>query len=73
MLGENKKEEKLFYYFRLEQLIPENHILRLIDRHVDFSFIRVKGDNAGIRRVPEPSVMSFFAFGLIILMRRTRV
>jgi transposase len=42
VLGENKKEEKLFYYFRPEELIPENHILRLIDRHVDFSFIRLK-------------------------------
>lgn len=42
MLGENKKEEKLFYYFRPEELIPENHILRLVDRHVDFSFIRVR-------------------------------
>lgn len=42
MLGENKKEEKLFYYFRPEELIPEDHILRLVDRYVDFSFIRPK-------------------------------
>jgi len=40
--GEKKKEEKLFYYFRPEELIPEDHILRLIDRYVDFSFIRPK-------------------------------
>src|SRR5262245_55682027 len=40
VLGENKREEKLFYYFRPEELIPQDHILRLIDRHVDFSFIR---------------------------------
>jgi transposase len=42
VLGENKKEEKLFYYFRPEELIPENHILRLVDRYVDFSFVRPK-------------------------------
>lgn len=40
MIGEKKRSDKLFYYFRPEELIPENHILRLIHRHVDFSFIR---------------------------------
>ena len=29
-----------FYYCRLEDHIPENHLLRLIDRYVDFSFVR---------------------------------
>jgi len=42
VLGENKREEKLFYYLRPEELIPEDHILRLIDRYVDFSFVRPK-------------------------------
>lgn len=27
MLGEKSKEEKLFYYLRPEDLIPEDHIL----------------------------------------------
>ena len=42
MIGAKKKEEKLFYFLRPEELIPEDHILRLIDRYVDFSFIRSK-------------------------------
>ena len=42
MIGEKKKEDKLFYYLRPEELIPEDHILRLIDRYVDFSFVRPK-------------------------------
>ena len=42
MIGEKNKEEKLFYYLRPEELIPEDHILRLIHRHIDFSFIRSK-------------------------------
>lgn len=42
MIGEKKREEKLFYYIRLDHLIPQDHILRLIDQHVDFSFIRSK-------------------------------
>ena len=40
MIGEKNKEERLFYYLRPEDLIPEDHILRLIGRHVEFSFVR---------------------------------
>ena len=32
----------MFYYFRLEDQVPENHLLRLIDRHVNLDFIRAK-------------------------------
>ena len=42
MIGEKKKSDKLFYYLRPEELIPEDHILRLIHRYVDFGFIRPK-------------------------------
>jgi len=40
MMGQPQKTESLFYYFRLEDHIPENHLRRLIDRYVDFSFVR---------------------------------
>jgi len=30
----------LFYYFRLEDQVPENHLLRLIDKHVSLEFVR---------------------------------
>src|SRR5512133_2417765 len=42
MMGQKSRAESLFYYFRLEDQVPENHLLRLIDRHVDFDFIRAK-------------------------------
>jgi hypothetical protein len=32
----------MFYYVRMEEMIPENHLLRLVDKHVDLSFIRAK-------------------------------
>jgi len=32
----------MFYYIRMEELVPENHLLRLVDRHLDFSFVRDK-------------------------------
>ena len=40
MMGQHTRSESLFYYFRLEDQVPENHLLRLIDTHIDFSFVR---------------------------------
>lgn len=42
MLGENPRSERMFYYVRMEDIVPENHLLRLIDRHIDLKFIRDK-------------------------------
>src|ERR1700757_5347595 len=39
-MGQQDRSEALFYYFRLEDQVPENHLLRLIDRYVSFSFVR---------------------------------
>jgi len=40
MMGEQARTESLFYYFRLEEQIPEDHLLRMLDRYIDFSFVR---------------------------------
>jgi transposase len=40
MMGQHARSESLFYYFRLEDQVPENHLLRLIDEHIDLSFVR---------------------------------
>jgi transposase len=40
MMGQQSRTESLFYYFRLEDQIPADHLLRLIDGYVDFSFVR---------------------------------
>ena len=44
MLREKESEEHFIYNFSLENYVPEDHLLRLIDKHIDFSFIidRVK-------------------------------
>ena len=42
MMGRHSRAESLFYYFRLEDHVPENHLLRLVDRHVNLEFIRAK-------------------------------
>ena len=40
MMGQQPRMEPMFYYFRLEDQIPEHHLFRRIDRYVDFRFLR---------------------------------
>ena len=42
MMGQHSRSESLFYYFRIEDQVPETHLLRLIDRHVSLDFVREK-------------------------------
>jgi len=46
MMEHHTRSEALFYYFRLEDQVPENHLLRLIDKHVSFSFVREQLKNS---------------------------
>ena len=40
MMGQHERCEALFYYFRLEDQVPETHLLRLIEKHISFDFVR---------------------------------
>jgi transposase len=40
MMGHQPRTEPLFYYFRLEDQIPDDHLLKRLDRSVDFRFVR---------------------------------
>jgi len=41
MMGSNDKpQDELFYSFNLEEVVPEDHLLRSIDRFLDFSALR---------------------------------
>src|SRR5207248_3615485 len=42
MMGQHDRSEPLFYYFRIEDQVPQNHMLRFIDRYVSFDFVREK-------------------------------
>jgi hypothetical protein len=46
MMGQQPRTESLFYYFRLEAQIPADHLLRMIDSYVDFSFVRERLKNS---------------------------
>jgi transposase len=40
MMGQHDRSEALFYYFRLEDQVPETYLLRLIEKHISFEFVR---------------------------------
>jgi hypothetical protein len=40
MMGQHSRAEALFCYFRLEDQVPEAHLLRLIEKHISFEFVR---------------------------------
>ena len=42
MMGQHDRSEALFYYFRLEDHVPETHLLRLIEKHISFAFVRAR-------------------------------
>jgi transposase len=41
VMGQHDRSEALFYYFRLEDHVPETHLL-LIEKHISFAFVREK-------------------------------
>jgi hypothetical protein len=54
MMGQHDRSEALFYYFRLEDQVPETHLLRLIEKHINFAFVREQlkdrySETAGLR------------------------
>lgn len=40
MMRAKDSQCKIFYNFSLDERVPEDHFLRLLDRAVDFSFVR---------------------------------
>jgi transposase len=46
MMGHHDRSEALFYYFRLQDQVPEHHLLRLIDKYVSFELVRQQLKNS---------------------------
>ncbi|MGZ3743397.1 MAG: hypothetical protein ACXWRE_06805 [Pseudobdellovibrionaceae bacterium] len=40
MQGHQSYQRQLFSVFNMEDLIPQDHLLREIDRKIDFEFVR---------------------------------
>jgi len=55
MMGQHDRSEALFYYIRLEDQVPENHLLRLIEKHISFEFV-CERLRAGYSETGRPSI-----------------
>jgi hypothetical protein len=47
MMGQHDRSEALSYYVRLEDEVPESHLLRLVEKHISFAFVAQAVLNAG--------------------------
>src|SRR6185369_265501 len=65
MMGQHDRSEALFHYFRLEDQVPETHLLRLIEKHVSFAFVRHhQRAQAGGRTAHAPGLALVHGVGL---------
>jgi hypothetical protein len=66
MMGQHDRSEALFYYFRLEDQVPETHLLRLIDKHISLSFVREKLKESYSDTDRPRAVVAYFASRLFV-------
>ena len=66
MLSKKLNERKLFYDFNIENYIPEDHILRLIKKYIDFSFIYKKVKHL-YSHTGKPSIDPIVLFKIILI------
>src|SRR5256886_16998377 len=59
MMGQHDRSESLFYYFRIEDQVPENHLLRFIDRYVSFDFVRDNSTSGSIDGRPVSLLLGY--------------
>ena len=59
MMGQHDRSEALFCYFRLEDQVPETHLLRLIEKHISFAFVRERLKQSYAKPVAPRLIPSF--------------
>ena len=67
MQGQQQYQHQLFHYFDIESLIPNNHLLRKIDKHVDLSFVNELTESFYCQNNGRPSVAPELFFRMIII------
>lgn len=70
MIGHQEYQPKLFSTVDIESLIPKNHLLRKIDKAIDFSFIRELTTHLYCSDNGRPSIdpILFFRINLIVFL-----
>ena len=68
MLGKRNPQQPLFYSFNMADMIPKNHILRLINKYVDFLH---RGNKEAIQGVANFSNYAIKWFRFIIFQKQS--
>lgn len=66
MLRKKELENKLIYNFILDNYVPEDHILRIIDRSIDFDFIWAKVSHL-YSRIGQPAIDPVVLIKMLII------
>jgi transposase len=66
MMRQHNRSEALFYYFRLEDQVPETHRLRLIEQHISFELVRERLRNR-YRETGRPSIDPELLLGILLI------
>jgi len=68
VLSSNEKNKQIQYEFVcLDELVPEDHLLRVIQKHIDFSFIREKVRQYYCEDNGRPSIDPVVLFKMIFI------
>ena len=67
MLRSNKEKQTAYEFVSIEELVPQNHMLRKIDKYIDFSFILEKVKPYYCEDNGRPSVDPVLLFKMIFL------
>lgn len=67
MQGQQQYQHQLFHYFDIELLIPNNHLLRKIDKHVNLHFISELTEPFYCLSNGRPSIAPELFFRMIII------
>lgn len=68
MQGQQQYQHQLFHYFDIETLIPNNHLLRKIDKHVNLDFVNELTESFYCQNNGRPSIAPELFFRMIIMV-----
>ena len=67
MLSDRNKTQNTYEFVCIEELVPEDHLLRKIDKYIDFSFIKEKVRPYYCEDNGRPSIDPVVLFKMILL------
>ena len=67
MIGKTKSEKKLFETVNIENLVPEDHLLRKINKYIDFTFIEDIAKKYYCENNGRPSIPPIVLFKMIFI------